>query len=264
MSWDEKWLLCSTSLPNYRGSCVPFACPWGESQVPRPGELWSCCSWIRLVLLNWRLCEINWEGRKKKSMPGFSGWKGKIATQLSTGTHFPHSSCHVLLILCLGCSSEIIKLSPMGNNYLLKIFEEKECIYNYLPFLKVKMEIIFWWGKCVWRDILTAPEHRTPWQWEPGSLSDGMRSHWVSPALRYVLSVKNGWKGFDFRANPRPPLPIEREMFIPANLHTGSAFLSSRNEEGNISNLYLSNITLLFSHSVSSLFMLRVVFVPFD
>lgn len=31
----------------------------------------------------------------------------------------------------------------MGNNYLLKIFEEKECIYNYLPFLKVKMEIIF-------------------------------------------------------------------------------------------------------------------------
>lgn len=28
--WDEKWLLCSTPLPNYRGTCVPFACPWGE------------------------------------------------------------------------------------------------------------------------------------------------------------------------------------------------------------------------------------------
>lgn len=71
--------------------------------------------------------------KEEKSMLGFSGWKGEIAAQLSAGTHFPHSSCHVLLILCLGCSSEIIKLSPMGNNYLLKIFEEKECIYNYLP-----------------------------------------------------------------------------------------------------------------------------------
>lgn len=53
-------------------------------------------------------------------------------------------------------------------------------------------------------------------------------------------------------------------MFILANLHMDLTFLSSRNEAGNISNLYLSNITLLFSHTASSLFMLRVLFVPFD
>lgn len=80
---------------------------------------------LQLATLCITKLKIVWNqlGGEKKSMPGFSGWKGKIATQLSTGTHFPHSSCHVLPILCLGCSSEIIKLSPMGNNYLLKIFE---------------------------------------------------------------------------------------------------------------------------------------------
>lgn len=129
--WAEQ---CSRCPKQGDVETCPF-CALPCWEMPWPRELWSFCSWIHLILLNWRLCEINWEGGEKeeKSMLGFSGWKGEIAAQLSAGTHFPHSSCHVLLILCLGCSSEIIKLSPMGNNYLLKIFEEKECIYNYLP-----------------------------------------------------------------------------------------------------------------------------------
>lgn len=109
-------------LPSSPETYVRFAYSWWEI---RDALAQGAVILLQLDTLCITKLKIVWNqlGGEKKSMPGFSGWKGKIATQLSTGTHFPHSSCHVLLILCLGCSSEIIKLSPMGNNYLLKIFE---------------------------------------------------------------------------------------------------------------------------------------------
>lgn len=121
-------------LPKARGcSDLPILCP----SIPGNALAQGAVILLQLDSLDiTKLKTVKSIGRgekEEKSMVGFSGWKGEIAAQLSAGTHFPHSSCHVLLILCLGCSSEIIKLSPMGNNYLLKIFEEKECIYNYLP-----------------------------------------------------------------------------------------------------------------------------------
>lgn len=126
------------------------------------------------------------------------------------------------------------------------------------------MEIISWWNKCMWEDFPTTRAWPPMVVWTVVSVrGDALRG--VLPALRHGLAVKNRWKSFDFIVRPKSqPLSIQSETVIPANLHTDLTFLSSRNEAGNIASLYLSNIALLFSHTASSLFMLRVVFVPFD
>lgn len=113
---------------------------------------------------------------------------------------------------------------------------------------------------CVGDFLTTSTSHpaalRTPF-------SAGGALHGLSPALRYLLALKNQWEGLVSELGPSlSPCPSHKRC-LSWQMCTGT-FLSSRNEAGNASNLYLSHISLSFSHTESSLFMLRVVFVPFD
>lgn len=93
---------CQTDKPE-------FSCSW----VTQQSTFWFVYLWYEIVgalakgvMMLFELdalciakLTILWNhlGGKKKSMLDFSGWKGKLVTQLSTRTQFLHSSCHVLL-----------------------------------------------------------------------------------------------------------------------------------------------------------------------